>query len=129
MKKLLITAAFLGVAAVSAVASQDVQLFVTSLGKTVKVEEISFPEEITMHVGDAQFAPITMTTKDGEVAESDLEKICKQYKMVWVTSNPEIVLANRKGELIAKNPGEVELKAASYNTMDMDAKMTIIVEP
>lgn len=129
MKKLLFTAAFLGVAAVSAVASQNVQLFVTSLGKTVHVEEISFPEEITMHVGDSQFAPITMTTKNGEVAESDLEKICKQYKMVWVTSNPEIVLANRKGELIAKNPGEVELKAASYNTKDMDAKMTIIVEP
>lgn len=129
MKKLLFTAAFFGVAAVSAIASQNVQLFVTSLGKTVNVEEISFPEEITMHVGDCQFAPITMTTQDGEVAESDLEKICKQYKMVWVTSNPEIVLANRKGELIAKNPGEVELKATSYNTKDMDAKMTIFVEP
>ena len=111
------------------VASSYTWLFMTSIGKTVKVEEISFPEKITMNVGDSQFAPIIMTTANGNVDEENLPKICKQYKMVWLSSNPEIAMVNRDGEIIAKNPGEIELMAVSYNTADMKATMNVVVEP
>lgn len=129
MKKYLCFIAFLLVIGVFGVASSYTWLFVTSIGKSVKVEEISFPEEITMSVGDSQFAPITMSTADGTVDEESLPKICKQYKMVWLSSNPEIAMVNRDGEIIAKNPGEVELMAVSYNTADMKATMNVVVEP
>ena len=49
--------------------------------------------------------------------------------MVWLSSNPEIAMVNRDGEIIAKNPGEIELMAVSYNTADMKATMNVVVEP
>lgn len=121
---------FFGIFGVLNFISFNVQQFVTSFGKTVQVEKISFPEEITMKVGDTMFVPITMTTKDGStVSEGDLSKICKQYKMVWITSNPNFVLAKKNGELVAKNPGEIELKAYSYNTAELETSTTILIEP
>lgn len=133
MKKWVHIFVILLVIAIAEAASNSFLLFTSGFGKTVDVREISFPEEIVMDVGDEEFVPITMITDKGEeVPEKKLEKICKQYKMVWMTTDPEVVLATRNGQLIAKAPGEVELTATSYNSYNekqLKTSVKIVVEP
>lgn len=96
--------------------SDAVKYGLGSIGKTEQVKEISFPEEITIQVGDEIQAPIQMLTDGGYIAEEDIPKICKQYQMVWITDAPDVVLAKRDGTLVAGEEGTTTLYASSFNT-------------
>ena len=107
--------------------SDAVKFGLGSIGKTVQVTGLSFPEEITLQAGDEVQAPIQMKTTDGYVAEDDIAKVCKQYQMVWISDEPDVVLAKKDGTLVAGKEGTTKLYAASFNTKMERASTTIHV--
>ena len=111
-------------------AFQPIHNFMLSWGKSETITEMAMPESITMVVGDEAATPMTMTTADGRsIAPEQIAMIWKEYKMVFVTTNPDVVFVNRAGVMTAMGEGTVILTATSYNTDGIEGKMKIEVLP
>lgn len=108
--------------------SDAVEDALLSIGKTAVVETVEFSDnDIAISAGDKIEGSLIFTGPDGTYDDSEVDDICSQYKMVWLSSDSNVLRVSQDGEIRALQDGFAVIEVKSYNTDDLYAKMLVTV--